>query len=173
MISFFFWPEYLSSEIRGLCFAKWLSETLQNLAYLLVSLMNALVYVGTRHKPGHSLGKPIKVARDEKGKKKNTWVFVFQKYGKLWIISIGHFIKHKPLISEEWYNYIHIYNKRVIFTHAREANSTKIIKTPHLSMLGQLDAQCSKIHKKKHNLRQKSTFFKTEMPVEWRKNVDF
>ena len=34
-------------------------------------------------------------------KKKTTWVFVFQKYGKCWSISLGHFIKHKPLISEE------------------------------------------------------------------------
>ena len=30
------------------------------------------------------------------------WVFVFQKYGKFWSISLEHFIKHKPLISEEW-----------------------------------------------------------------------
>ena len=28
------------------------------------------------------------------------WVFVFQKYGKT--ISLGHFIKHKVHISEEW-----------------------------------------------------------------------
>ena len=28
-------------------------------------------------------------------------MFVFQKYSKFWSISIGHFIKHKPLISEE------------------------------------------------------------------------
>ena len=28
--------------------------------------------------------------------KKPTWFFSFQKYGKL-----GHFIKHKPLISED------------------------------------------------------------------------
>ena len=33
--------------------------------------------------------------------KKTTWVSVFQKYGKLWNISLGHFIKHKLLISEE------------------------------------------------------------------------
>ena len=35
--------------------------------------------------------------------KKTTWVFVFPKYGKFWSISLGQIIKHKPLISEEWY----------------------------------------------------------------------
>ena len=30
------------------------------------------------------------------------WVFIFQKYGKFWSISLEHFIKHKPLIPEEW-----------------------------------------------------------------------
>ena len=34
--------------------------------------------------------------------KTSTWGFVFQKYGKFWGISPGHFTKHKPLISEEW-----------------------------------------------------------------------
>ena len=29
------------------------------------------------------------------------WVFLFQKYGKFYSISLGHFIKHKPLISGE------------------------------------------------------------------------
>ena len=29
------------------------------------------------------------------------WVFIFLKYGKIWSISPGHFIKHKLLISEE------------------------------------------------------------------------
>ena len=33
--------------------------------------------------------------------KKKIWVCVFQKYGKFWSILVGHFIKHKPLISEE------------------------------------------------------------------------
>ena len=33
---------------------------------------------------------------------KNTWVFIFQKYGKFWSVLLEHFIKHKPLISEEW-----------------------------------------------------------------------
>ena len=36
-----------------------------------------------------------------KMKKKTMWVFVFQKYGKFRNVSLEHFIKHKPLISEE------------------------------------------------------------------------
>ena len=34
--------------------------------------------------------------------KTTTWAFVFQKFGNCWSISLGHFIKHKPLISEEY-----------------------------------------------------------------------
>ena len=48
------------------------------------------------HRPGHSLEEKIKYHEMEK--KLN----VFQKYGKYWSISLSHFIKHKPLISEEW-----------------------------------------------------------------------
>ena len=36
-----------------------------------------------------------------KKKQKTTRVFVFQKYGKFCSILMEHFIKHKPLISEE------------------------------------------------------------------------
>ena len=43
-----------------------------------------------------------KVAQNEKWKKK-LWVFVYIKYGKYCSVSPGHFIKHKPLISEECY----------------------------------------------------------------------
>ena len=44
-----------------------------------------------------------KVARNEKQNKIYTiWIFIFQKYGKFWRIPLGHFIKHKHLISEEW-----------------------------------------------------------------------
>ena len=28
------------------------------------------------------------------------WLFLFKKYGRL--IVLGYFIKHKPIISEEW-----------------------------------------------------------------------
>ena len=36
-----------------------------------------------------------------KNGKSNFWVFVYIKYGKFESVSPGHFIKHKPLISEE------------------------------------------------------------------------
>ena len=54
-------------------------------------------------RPDHSLGKEIKLYKMKN--KKNTWVFVFQKYGKFWSMSLDHFIKHKTLISEEWNRY--------------------------------------------------------------------
>ena len=53
------------------------------------------------HRPGHSLGKNNKVTRNEKWKKQ-LWVFVYIKYGKFWSTWLGHFIKHIPLISEEF-----------------------------------------------------------------------
>ena len=34
--------------------------------------------------------------------KKSKWVFVFQKYGKFWSISLEHSIKHKPPISDKY-----------------------------------------------------------------------
>ena len=92
-----------SSEIRGLCLMKWPSETLQNLSYFwntnthlgfcdffisyyfIFSLMNAL----------HP-ARPWSIST-----KKTTWIFLWLKYGKIWSVSLGHFIKHKPLISEE------------------------------------------------------------------------
>ena len=51
---------------------------------------------------GHSLGKTIKL-HEMKNEKKYTGfrLFVYQKCGKFWSILLGHFIKHKPLISEE------------------------------------------------------------------------
>ena len=42
-----------------------------------------------------------KVARNKKRKNYMSSVFIFQKYGKFWSISLDHFIKHKPPISEE------------------------------------------------------------------------
>ena len=98
-----------SSQFEGLCSTKSSSKMLQNLPYfwntknhivffifhfvlLYFSLMNALVYVECRH------------AWNEKRKKNYiSWDFVFQKYGKFWSILLEHFIKHKYLISEEWY----------------------------------------------------------------------
>ena len=32
---------------------------------------------------------------------KKLWVFVYIKYGNFWSVLSGHFIKHKPFISEE------------------------------------------------------------------------
>ena len=45
----------------------------------------------------------MKIIKKNKITKKNftTWIFVFQKYGKFWSVLQEHFIKHKPLISEE------------------------------------------------------------------------
>ena len=37
-----------------------------------------------------------------KMKKKTLGFRILQKYGKFWRILLGHFIKHKPPISEEW-----------------------------------------------------------------------
>ena len=67
-----------SSEIRGLCLMKCPSETLQNLPYF--------IYTKTKNCIFH---------------------FVLLYFspnecpGKFWSISLGRFIKHKPLISEE------------------------------------------------------------------------
>ena len=62
-------------------------------------LMNALVYVNCQHIPGHSLWKKSSTKWTTK---KTTWVFVFQKYGKFWSVSLEHLVEHKPLISEVW-----------------------------------------------------------------------
>ena len=114
-----------SSQTRGLCLMKWPSKTLQNLPYvwnmetnivfffifhfvlLYFSQMNALVYVDISNT--HSLGGKIKSHE----MKKTTWIFVFQKYGKTWSVSLGHFIKHKLLISEEWRSWLLMLDLRV------------------------------------------------------------
>ena len=44
---------------------------------------------------------------------KTTWIFVFQKYGKFSSVSQGHFIKHKPLISEECHLKVLTYNSNL------------------------------------------------------------
>ena len=38
----------------------------------------------------------------EKKPEKNYLGFLIPKICKFWSVSLGHFIKHKPLISEEW-----------------------------------------------------------------------
>ena len=50
-----------------------------------------------RHRPGHSLGGKNKVAWNEKWKKIRGF-----SYSKNMATFEGHFIKHKPIISEEW-----------------------------------------------------------------------
>ena len=67
--------------------------------YFIFPLMNTLVYVDNGHRPGHLLGEKIK---GNEMKKKPMQVFVFQKYGKFWSVSLGHLIKHKLLIFEMW-----------------------------------------------------------------------
>ena len=87
-ITFFSWFQLKghSSEIRGLCSTKSSNEILQNLPYFwnkktcLVFFMFHFVLLYF------------------------SLINALQKYGKFWSISLGHFIKHKPLISEEWTN---------------------------------------------------------------------
>ena len=50
-----------------------------------------------RLKPGHSFGGKNEVAQNEK--RKNLRGFSYSK--NMASVSLGHFIKHKPLISEE------------------------------------------------------------------------
>ena len=45
------------------------------------------------------------------------WVFIFQKYGKFWSVSLEHFNKYKPLISEEWYNLYTIHGHGIYSTN--------------------------------------------------------
>ena len=65
---------------------------------------NKCILIQVRNVDSRSFIKEkYKVARNEKQTKKlGTWIFVFQKYSKFCSFSIGHYIKHKPLISEEW-----------------------------------------------------------------------
>ena len=65
-----------SSEIRGLCLLK--------------------LYMD------QGPGKKSKVARNAKREKNNLGFLIFQKFGQVWNISLDNFIKHNPLISDEW-----------------------------------------------------------------------
>ena len=98
-----------SSEIRVLCLMKWPSETLQNLPYFWNTKTHAihivffpfsivLLYFFAYWMPWSTYVKTV--VRTERWKK--LWVFIFQKYGKFGSVSLGHFIKLKPLISEQW-----------------------------------------------------------------------
>ena len=107
-----------SSEIRGLYLMKCPRETLQNLLYFIYTktqscfshfsfhatlffpLIYTLIYVDIDQVIQFIRGKN-KVVWNEK-QKKQLWGFVYIKYGKFWSISLELFIKHKPLLSEEW-----------------------------------------------------------------------
>ena len=75
-----------SSVITGLYLMKSSSKMLQNLPYFIYLKTQSCFFCFSFH------------ARW----KKQLWVFVYIKYGKFWSILLGHFIKHKPLISEVW-----------------------------------------------------------------------
>ena len=71
--SFFTHGTYIhSSEIKSLCLMECPSKMFQNLPYFW-SMKAHVVFS----------------------------FFIFQKCGKFWSVSLGHFIKHKHLISEE------------------------------------------------------------------------
>ena len=60
--------------------------------------MNAQVYIDI----GQGIHYREKKSSMKWKRNKTTWVyFVFQKYSKFWSISLEHFIKNKPHISEE------------------------------------------------------------------------
>ena len=85
-----------SSEIRGLCLMKWPSKMLQNLScfwntkthfiscYLLFSPNECPGLCW--HRSRHLLGG--KWTSTKWKRTKTTWVFIFQKYGKFWSISL-------------------------------------------------------------------------------------
>ena len=117
---FYYLLSFHSSEIGGLCLMKWPSKILQNLPYFYRKKPHTIfsdfhfkqVYFFPNefpglcwHRPGHSLGEKNLVAQDEK-QKETTWVFLWKKYCKFWMISLGHFIKHKPPIYEECFLYV-------------------------------------------------------------------
>ena len=65
------------------------------------SLKNTLVYVD-------KFQGILKTKESSMKCKIPRWVFnvvcIFQKYGKYWNVLLDHFIKHKPMFSEEWQN---------------------------------------------------------------------
>ena len=101
-----------SSEIRGLCLMKCFSETLQNpQSFLFLFSFHVILF----ECPGlQLLMECIKVAWNEKRKKYVD--FVFQKYGNFWSVSLEHFIKDKPFISEECYCWVLACADVVVYT---------------------------------------------------------
>ena len=134
-----------SSEIRGLCLRKCPRKMLQNLAYLTIMRKPKIAFSifhfmllyffpnecpgQCRHRPGHSLGEKQSCMKW----KKQLWVFVYMKYGKFWSILVGHFIKHKPLKSEEWHfldlckeNYKYFTLRDIFYTNVEKNSDIKI-----------------------------------------------
>lgn len=66
-----------------------------------------------------------KVVRNERWQRQ-LWVFIFKKYGKFWSVSLGHFIKHKLLFSEEWFMIFWTRQFIVISTHCKNFQKKKI-----------------------------------------------
>ena len=69
-----------SSEIRGLCFK------ICHILYIRKPKVVFSIFHFMQLRPGHSLGEKTTLGC----------------CSKFWSISLGHFIKHKPLFSEEW-----------------------------------------------------------------------
>ena len=69
---------------------------------------------------------------------KDTWIFVCQKYGKFLNILISHFIKHKPLISEEWHL---VFSHFIIFSKKFYLFCFSVKKTRGLKIKGK-DGKC-------------------------------
>ena len=53
------------------------------------------------HRPWNSLGKEVKLHEMKNGKSIFGFSYTYTEYGKFRSVSPGHFIKHKPIISEE------------------------------------------------------------------------
>ena len=99
-----------STEERGLRSTFMPREMLQNLLCLCFFIFHfEQLWVLPLWMPCSMLTKTrafirvkLKVAGNEKWKKKNTWVFFSHKHNKLWSISLGQKVDCKPLLSEEW-----------------------------------------------------------------------
>ena len=92
------------SEKRGLHSTKCSSKMLQNLLYFMYKKTHVVVFFIfhfiqlwvlpnecpglCQHRPGHSLGKNIKLHKMKN--EKSTWVFLYIKYSKFWSVSLGH-----------------------------------------------------------------------------------
>ena len=87
---------------------KWPSETIQNLLFIwnvkthVIFSIFILCYFIFSLMIAPGLCREKKLSSMKRKTKKTTQDFVFQKYVKFWIVWLGNFFKHKPLISEEW-----------------------------------------------------------------------